>query len=189
MKKSTINTNQKNVTFQINVFQDGEVIKTKDNKVLTEVYKREYNELSFEFTFLSESTLAQQIGKFIDTLLSSQRLKFNLSKKVYSNQLPLIFEINFQGATFSGKDLINIKPNFVNSKAQIKNLYIGLTKFIGTISGLYKEFSFQSLDTFKVLNGKTKDIETPKEFELKQVNLIARDTVSFNKITTNLQLN
>jgi hypothetical protein len=188
MKKSTNNTTR-NVTFQINVFQDGEVIKTKDNKVLTEVYKREYNQLSFEFTFLSENTLAQQIGKFIDTLLSSQRLKFNLSKKVYTNQLPLIFEINFEGATFNGKDLINIKPNFANNKAQIKNLYIGLTKFIGTISGLYKEFSFQSLDTFKVLNGKTKDIETPKEFELKQVNLIARDTVSFNKITTNLQLN
>ena len=199
MKKETLNTNEtilsapkkvlkgNDVTFTIYVYQDGEVItQNKDGKITTNVFKREYNELTFEFTFISGLTLSQQIGRFIDTLLASQKLKFNLSKKIYSRKLNLIFEINFEGVNFSGKDIININPYFQSSKTQIRNFYFGLCEFIGTISGLYKQFEFAQLDTFAVLNGKLKDIETPNEYKKKQLLAIAKNPVSHNKITENL---
>jgi hypothetical protein len=171
-----------NLSIEIVTYQEGEVIRTYKGQTYTETISREFNELRFSFEIERGTQWSKQIGNFIDVLLASNKLKI-ATNKIYTNKLNLNFEINFNGKTFDGKQFLNVKPNFFNSKPNLHKFYIGLTLFFGSLSGEIKAFSYTMLNFTDVINGKNE--VTEKSYNKSECHKIGHKPLKLELINLN----
>jgi hypothetical protein len=181
MKKETLNTNE-NLSIEIVTYQSGEIIKTSKGIAYTETICREFNELRFSFEFQKGIQLSKQIGKFIDILLTSNKLKI-ATNKIYTNKLDLNFEIHFNGKTFEGSNFLQIKPNFFNSASNLNKFYVGLTLFLGSLSGEFETFSYSKINFTDAINGTNK--VTEKTYNKSEAHKIGHKPLKLELINLN----
>lgn len=177
-----LNTAQKNVSIEIITYQHGEIIKTKKGIAYTEKIEREYNELRFTFEIDRTIQWSKQIGKFIDVLLTSNKLKFAINK-IYSNKLDLNFEIYFNGKTFEGSQFLQVKPNFFNSANNLNKFYLGLTLFFGSLTNEFETFSYSKVNFTDAINGKNK--VTEKTYNKSEAHKIGHKPLKLELINLN----
>ena len=153
-----LSTPQKNLSIEIVTYQEGEFLRKVKNVTFTEKVERQNNELTFSFDIDSTIQWSKQIGKFIDVLLASNKLKI-ATNKIYTNKLDLNFEIHFNGKTFEGSQFLQVKPNFFNSATNLNKFYVGLTLFFGSLTGEFETFSYSKINFTDAVNGKNKVTE------------------------------
>jgi hypothetical protein len=153
-----LSTAPQNLSIEIVTYQNGEIIRTLKGQTYTEKIEREFNELRFNFEIDNTIQWSKQIGKFIDVLLASNKLKI-ATNKIYTNKLDLNFEIHFNGKTFNGAQFLQVKPNFFNSSTNLNKFYIGLTLFFGSLTGEFETFSYSKVSFTDAVNGTNKVTE------------------------------
>lgn len=177
-----LNTAQKNLSIEIVTYQQGEIIRTIKGVSYTEKIEREYNELRFSFEIDSTIQWSKQIGKFIDVLLASNKLKI-ATNKIYTNKLDLNFEIHFNGKTFEGSQFLQVKPNFFNSATNLNKFYVGLTLFFGSLTGEFETFSYSKVSFTDAVNGINK--VTEKTYNKSEAHKIGHKPLKLELINLN----
>jgi hypothetical protein len=177
-----LNTAQQNVSIEIVTYQNGEVIRTLKGQTYTEKICREFNELRFSFEIERGLQVSKQIGKFIDVLLASNKLKI-ATNKIYTNKLDLNFEIHFNGKTFEGSNFLQIKPNFFNSATNLNKFYVGLTLFLGSLSGEFETFTYSKINFTDAINGTNK--VTEKSYNKSEAHKIGHKPLKLELINLN----
>jgi len=175
---------QTSLKIEIVTYQQGEIIRTLKGTPYIQTISRENNELRFAIEIETVKGLqwSKQIGKIIDLLLASEKLKI-ATKKIYSNKLNLNFEIHFNNKGFEGKQFLQVRPNFFTSPTNLNKFFMGLTLFFGSLTGEFKQFSYELIDFKDAINGKNK--LTEKTYEKAQAHKIGHKPLKF----ANLQLN
>jgi hypothetical protein len=148
-----VNAPAEKTSIKITMYQNGEYLKKfKDTAVMMQVNKQD-NFLSLNFEINNAETLNTNIGLLIDVLISDELLNKAINKKRFVSQLDLNFEIEFKNQTFDGTKFFKVRPNFFNSRTQLKQFAQGFTLFLASISGLYRPFSYSSIDYVKLIDG------------------------------------
>jgi hypothetical protein len=149
-----VNAPAEKTSIKITMYQSGSYLKAvaKDKKEIFEA-KKEDNYLTLFFEINNAETLNTNIGMLIDVLISDELLNKAINKKRFVSQLDLNFEIEFKNQTFDGTKFFKVRPNFFNSRPQLKQFAQGFTLFLASISGLYRPFSYSTIDYVKLIDG------------------------------------
>jgi hypothetical protein len=177
-----LSTAPQNLSIEIVTYQNGEIIRTSKGVSYTEKIERQFNELRFNFEIDSTIQWSKQIGKFIDVLLASNKLKI-ATNKIYTNKLDLNFEIHFNGKTFNGSQFLQVKPNFFNSATNLNKFYIGLTLFFGSLTGEFEAFSYSKVSFTDAVNGTNK--VTEKTYNKSEAHKIGHKPLKLELINLN----
>ena len=177
-----LSTAQNNLSIEIVTYQNGEIIRTLKGQTYTDKIERQYNELRFSFEIDSTIQWSKQIGRFIDVLLASNKLKI-ATNKIYTNKLDLNFEIHFNGKTFEGSQFLQVKPNFFNSSTNLNKFYIGLTLFFGSLTGEFETFSYTKVSFKDAVNGTNK--VTEKTYNKSEAHKIGHKPLKLELINLN----
>lgn len=176
------NATQKNLSIEIVTYQQGEIIRTLKGQTYTDKIERQFNELRFSFEIDNTIQWSKQIGKFIDVLLASNKLKI-ATNKIYTNKLNLNFEIHFNGKTFEGSQFLQVKPNFFNSASNLNKFYVGLTLFFGSLTGEFETFSYTKVSFKDAINGTNK--VTEKSYNKAEAHKIGHKPLKLELINLN----
>ena len=105
------------------------------------------------------------------------------TNKIYTNKLDLNFEIHFNGKTFEGSNFLQVKPNFFNSATNLNKFYVGLTLFLGSLSGEFEVFTYSKINFTDAINGTNK--VTEKTYNKSEAHKIGHKPLKLELINLN----